>query len=574
MSAERSRAGESPWWLLAAGLPALLYLPTLSYGFVFDDVPLLTRNAALDDLSRIPSFFTRDIDAVWRGTDSPQSSYYRPLFLVLAALFKSVAGTNPATWHAAAVGLFALVGVLAAVLLRSYGLSPFQAAGAATLFAVHPALVDSVAWVSGLQDQLLAALGLGAAIAWRRYTTSGRGLPLAALGALYAAALLSKEAAVGLLLFAIMDGAIDVRRQELPARRLAAGLGLLCAGTALYLLIRVAVLGALAHPFPTAPGLLGTLASLPRVLLEYTRIAFFPVGLALLSPVRPVADPASIRVGLSALGLAALAAAALFAAKRRPSLLRPAAWSLAWLAPALNLWAVNPEWVVMNRYLFLPILGLAWALVDLGPAIARPRLAAGAGVLLAAAWAALSLQAMPTFRDERKFWARMIEADPTSATAWVERGRLLLDDGDPKGARVAFERARRLDPAHLLVRLRLSLLDLAEGRPREAAEALRELTRASPGYIPAWRNLPVALARAGDGDGALAVAGEAARRFPGAPDLQVNHAILLAGRGRLAGALEAIRRARALSPRDAQITLREAQLLEALGRQQEPRIDR
>lgn len=574
MPVDRSRAGESSWWLLAAGLPALLYLPTLSYGFVFDDVPLLAKNAALDDLSRIASFFTRDIDAVWRGADSPQSSYYRPLFLVLAALFKSIAGTNPVAWHAAAVGLFAIVGVLAAVLLRSYGLSPFRAAGAATLFAVHPALVDSVAWVSGLQDQLLAALGLGAAIAWRRYSTGGGGLPLAGLGAVYAAALLSKEAAVGLLLFATLDGAIGVRRREIPARRLAAGLGVLCTETALYLLARVAVLGALAHPFPTAPGFLGTLASLPRVLLEYTRIALIPAGLALLSPVRPIADPASIRVLLCALGVAALAAAALYAVKRRPSLLRPAAWSLAWLAPALNLWAVNPEWVVMNRYLFLPVLGLAWAIVDLGSAITRPRLAAGAGVLLAAGWAALSLQAMPTFRNERTFWARMIEADPTSATAWAERGRLLLGDGDPKGARIAFERARRLDPAHLLVRLRLALLDLSVERPREAAEALRELTRVSPGYIPAWRNLPVALARAGDADEALAVAGEAARRFPGAPDLHVNHAILLAGRGRLAEALEAIRRARVLSPRDADVSLREAQLLESLGRARKARTDR
>jgi tetratricopeptide (TPR) repeat protein len=574
MSAGRTRAGESWWWLLAAGLPALLYLPTLRYGFVFDDVPLIAKNAALDDLSRVASFFTRDIDAVWRGADSPQSSYYRPLFLVLAALFKSAAGTSPVAWHAAAVGLFALVGILAAVLLRSYGLSPFQAFGAAALFAVHPAVVDSVAWVSGLQDQLLAALGLGAAIAWRRYTTGGGGVGLAALGAAYAAALLSKEAAIGLLLFAALDGAFGARHGEIPVRRLAAGLGLLAVETALYLLVRVAVLGTLAYPFPTAPGLLGTLASLPVVVLEYTRIALFPVGLALLSPVRPVADPFSIRVLVCALGVAFLTAAALVAAKRRPSLLRPAAWSLAWLAPALNLWAVNPEWLVMNRYLFLPVLGLAWAIADVGSAIARPRLAAGAGALLAAIWAGLSLQAMPVFRDERTFWARMIEADPSSATAWAERGRILIEDGDPKGARSAFERARRLDPAHLLVRLRLALLDLAEGRTGEAAEALRELTRVNPGYIPAWRNLPVALARAGDGEAALAAAGEAVRRFPGAADLQVNHAILLASRGRLAEALGAIRRARALAPRDAETALREAQLLEALARKQEARTDR
>ena len=566
MSAERAREGESSWWLLAAGLPALLYLPTLSYGFVFDDVPLLAKNAALDDLSRVASFFTKDIDAVWRGADSPQSSYYRPLFLTLAALLKSVAGTNPAAWHAAAVGLFAVVGVLAALLLRSYGLSPVRAFGGAALFALHPVLVDSVAWVSGLQDQLLALLGLGAAIAWRRFTTRGGGAGLAALGVVYAAALLSKEASVGLLLFAAADGLIGVGRREIPARRVATGLSLLAAETALYLLVRIAVLGALAHPFPTAPGLLGSVASLPLVLVEYARIALLPAGLALLNPLRPAADPFSIRVLLSTLAMAALAAAVFFAVKRRPSLLRPAAWSLAWLAPVLNLWAVNPEWLVMNRYLFLPVLGLSWAIVDLGPAIARPRLAAAAGVLLAAAWAGLSLHAMPTFRDERTFWGRMIEADPTSATAWVERGRLLLEDGDRPGARAAFERSRRLDPAHLLARLRLALLDLAEGHPREAAGALGELTRISPGYIPAWRNLPVALARAGDADGALAVAGEAARRFPGAAELQVNHAILLAGRGRLEEALEAIRRARVLIPNDPGITLREAQLLEALRR--------
>lgn len=566
MSTPRARDGNSPWWLLAAALPALLYLPTLSYGFVFDDVPLLVKNGALDDLSRIPSFFTRDIDAVWRGADSPQSSYYRPLFLTLAALFKSVAGTSPAAWHAAGVGLLAVVGILAALLLRSWGLSTFPALGGAVLFVLHPALVDSVAWVSGLQDQLLVALSLGAAIAWRRFTTRGGAAALASLGVLYAATLLSKEASVGLLLFAAADAAIGLRREESPPRRLAAGLSLLAVETALYLAIRVAVLGALAHPFPTAPGFVRSVASLPSVLLEYARIALFPAGLALLNPLRPAADPFSARVLLAALAVALLASATLFAAKRRPSLLRPAAWSLAWLAPALNLWAVNPEWLVMNRYLFLPVLGLTWALADVGSAVPRPRLAAAAGLLVAMTWGALSLRAMTTFRDERTFWARMVEADPTSSTAWVERGRLLLEDGDRTGARAAFEKARRLDPAHLLVRLRLALLDLAEGRPREAAAAMGELTRISPGYLPAWRNLPVALARAGDAEGALAIAAEAARRFPGAAELQVNHAILLAGRGQLEEALGAIRRARALTPRDAAIAAREAQLLEALQR--------
>ncbi|MBK9965174.1 MAG: hypothetical protein IPP07_09865 [Holophagales bacterium] len=318
MSAERARAGESSWWLLAAGLPALLYLPTLSYGFVFDDVPLLAKNPALDDLSRVASFFTKDIDAVWRGADSPQSSYYRPLFLVFAALLKSVAGTNPAAWHAAAVGLFAIVGFLAAVLLRSYGFSASRAFGGAALFALHPALVDSVAWVSGLQDQLLALFGLGAAIAWRRFTTRGGGAGLAALGVVYAAALLSKEASVGLLLFAAADGLVGVRRREVPVRHVAAGLSLLAVETALYLLVRVAVLGALAHPFPTAPGLLGSVASLPLVLVEYARIALFPAGLALLNPLRPAADPFSIRVLLPALAVAALAAAVFFAGVRRP----------------------------------------------------------------------------------------------------------------------------------------------------------------------------------------------------------------------------------------------------------------
>lgn len=557
----RARLAAAAPWCAAAALPLLVYLPALGYGFVFDDQPLIVTNPALQAPVPPAAYFGRDIDALRLDTDAPSSNYYRPLLMLVLRAAKEACGNDPRAWHLVVAALHALAGLLAMAFLVQRGFDRGRALLASLAFSLHPVHVDSAAWVSGIQDVWLGVTALLAAIAWQACRRGSAVLRLSLLAAAYAAALLSKEAAVGLLLFAAVD-AYGTRRERAPhARRAVLALAVLAALTGAYLLVRLQVLGAFARPLPSSPALPAALASIPHVVLTYLRMALLPFDLALLSPVRPVSSWLSARVALAGVALGVVLASAALLARRRPAARAPLFWFAAWLLPCLSLWNLNREWLVMDRYLYLPVLALPW----LALVLLRGRAQVAVLAVVTVAYTGLTLVQMRVFRDEGAFWTRMVEADPGSSTAQAERGRLLLEAGRRSEARAALERAVELSPENLLPALRLASLELADGRADAAAEAYRRLTVRSPGYAPAWRNLPVALHQSGRAAEALAAAREAVARFPRDVEARITLATILRGMGSREEALATLAAVRG----DARAALRTALLLAELGRRQD-----
>lgn len=559
--------------IAAVLLPVALYLPTLRFGFVFDDRPLLIENPVVRSPQGFSELLSADLDPSSRTSEAATTNYWRPLFLMIAAGLFRAFGESPAAWHAAAIALHGLLGGLGFALLRREGLPIASALAGSLLFSLHPTHVQSAAWVSGLQDLLFGCAAILAFLVYRGSADRPRAeaLPLFALGLAYALALLTKEPAVGLLLFVAAEAAgVVVPGAQSAGRRPRAELLVVGGVTAAYFLIRAGVLGTLAHRFPTAPPLPEALASVPVALLAYGRDLLFPVDLFLLHPARPVASVLAPRAVLSALGLLLALFAAFWAVRRRPALGRPFLWSAVWIAPVLALWAVNPEWMVMDRYLLLPSLGLAWAIAVLLPIEpVRRNLRAAVWATMLAALAALSWAGMRAFVNEDRFWAAAVRADPGSSTAWTEWAKLRSEAGDPAAAREALERAIALDPRAQLPRLRRALLALREGHAATAMAELEELIARNPQYLPAWRNLVVARSRAGDAEGARSTLAQALERFPADPLLWTQSAVLWREAGRRDEALEAIRRAIALDPADPLLAFREALLLAELGRNEE-----
>jgi tetratricopeptide (TPR) repeat protein len=561
--------------LLAAILvPVALYLPTLGFGFLFDDRPLLIDNPIVASPRGLGEILTTDLDANARNSEAPATNYLRPLFIAAAAALHSLFGDAPLGWHVTAIAMHGLLAGLAFLLLHREGMGIATALAAALLFALHPAHAQSTAWVSGLQDLLFGVTALAAFLAYRRALRrpAAGWAPLCLLGVAFAVALLAKEPAIGLILFVGAEAAgwIPAAAGEPSSRRPRAELLVLLGVACAYFAYRWSVLGALAHPFPTAPALPEALASVPVAVLAYARDLLWPVGLFLLHPARPVAAAMSGESLIAACGLVAMLAAAYGAMRRWPSLARPLAWVAAWLAPVLALWAVNPEWMVMDRYLLLPSLGLAWALALLLPLeTARPLWRAAVWAALLAACAGLSLLAMRPFASEERFWSAAIRADPGSSTAWAEWARLRADAGDLAAAAEALQRAVELDPRAQLPRLRQALLAVRRGDLAEASATLSGLVERNPAYLPGWRNLIVVQARGGDLAAANATLARALTRFPEDALLWTQQAILLRQQGRREEALAAVQRAAALAPADAAIALREALLLAELGRSAE-----
>lgn len=382
----------------------------------------------------------------------------------------ALAGAAPFWPHLHALLLHGLVGAVFARLLLALGLRPLAAHAAAALFVVHPALVESTAWVSGRKD-LLAGLfvfwALHRTLAFARAPSRVGALALAVLAAL---AMYSKATAVVLPLFAAL---LCARQPGRPARWLAV----------LVLALAVAPIAAHHQAIAAAEGTMAAdgaagarLLQVPGAFAHYLATALWPTQLNVLYPeVQTLERFRADWVG-------GLAVVAVFAALAAAAWVRPRLrlCGLGLLAFAVGLLPFNTAFpasslAAADRYLYLAVPWLALAVVA-AATVARPRMAWFAlAAALPLAWRA-GVRAHD-FADDATLWQASLAVDGDNAVARLNlvddrlrRGPARFDE--VKGHLEAAAAAARY-PIHevrarqLLVRLALADADYA----RAAAEA-------------------------------------------------------------------------------------------------------
>lgn len=175
-------------------LTFLVYLRTITFDFVFDDHLQISLNPWLESWRQVPQYFTHQL---WAFTDMhTPASYYRPLFMTWLATIQHVTGGAPGWYHLATVLLHLVVVIEAFLLARLLVNDELTAVFAAALWALHPAKIEAVAWISGGGEPLFAAFFFGIFIAYLKARFSGkRGWTAVAL-VCFVLALLSKEQAI------------------------------------------------------------------------------------------------------------------------------------------------------------------------------------------------------------------------------------------------------------------------------------------------------------------------------------------------------------------------------------------
>ncbi|MEI6378244.1 MAG: tetratricopeptide repeat protein [Candidatus Falkowbacteria bacterium] len=175
----------------------LVYYPSLRNNFIYwDDYPQIINNPAahslgLPQLNRI--FGTQIV------------GMYQPLSSLYYALIYQLGGANALVFHSASLALHLLNIILVFFLLLPL-LSPTLALAATALFALHPAQVESVAWISASSNLLSSALMLGSLLAYRRYLTKTKTINLAVALIFGTAAIFTKPSAIILpLLWMLAD---------------------------------------------------------------------------------------------------------------------------------------------------------------------------------------------------------------------------------------------------------------------------------------------------------------------------------------------------------------------------------
>jgi tetratricopeptide (TPR) repeat protein len=432
--------------VLACGVTALVYLRTLSFAFVYDDVLLLLRNPAMRNWSYLPQYFTSHVLAALYPNAG--GNYFRPLLLLWLRLNYVLFGPKATGWHATTVLCHVLATYLVFRVVQQITSDRMAAFIAALLFGLHPAHIESVAWISGVSDPLMSCFFLSSLLAFFDWRKSANTSAAVCSLVLFGFALFSKETAAVLPVLIFVSVLAEPRTDNVPepamrriwlAIRESASYTLVAA---VYFAVRFRALHGFSHP-EISLSWTQVFLTWPAVLWFYVRHLVLPTGLSEFYSLNYVDSATARGFWLPLAMLAIVVLASWFWI--RVLFQRPAWFALALivlpLLPVLDLRSLTVGDVVHDRYLYLPVAGFV-LLVALSLREIERRMAsfhaislplAGA-VLIAIVFAALTLTQQTQWMDDIQLYTRGTESAPDNLTVRDNLANALLSANQPQRA--------------------------------------------------------------------------------------------------------------------------------------------
>ena len=511
---------------LVLGVALAASVTSLRNGFVYDDVQVVVENRALHSLESLPRLLA---SSYW--PEGMRDRLYRPATVASLAVDWAVGGGRPFVFHL--TNLLLHLAVVALVLALSHAVLGPGAPVAALWFAVHPVHVEVFANVVGRSELIAAGGYLTAVLA---YVAEGRAGRRAGSGAARAGwvalTLLAAAVAFGAKEHALSLPAALLLADVWRARRDGEGLAAAVRAHALlwtavaavavgYLAARSGAVGTMFGGGVVAAGLEGL--SGPRrfvgmlpVVLEWARLLAFPLRLSAdYAPAHFAPEPGLAGShAAAALLIAAVLAGAWGLRRRAPGV----AYGVAWLAitAAITSNLLLPTGVLLGeRLLYLPSVGAAVALGALWELLPPRRGVWAATALCLGLLAARSLERIPVWESQERFFAALGRDAPDSYFAHWRKGRQAFDAGDARTGEREMREAVRIHPFDAALLEELGGRYLAAGfygpadRWSTAAYGL-DSTRSA-----AAAQAIVSRMRRGRLDSAAALAAAALRRAPG-----------------------------------------------------------
>jgi protein O-mannosyl-transferase len=503
----------------------LAYLPALDGGMQWDDEAHVTR----PELRSVTGLYR-----IWFEIGATQQYY---------PLLHSVFWFEHTLWGDAVLGyhLINLVWHSIAVVLVYAILKQLQIPGpllAAAIFALHPGMVESVAWISEQKNTLSAVFYLGAMLLYLRFDeTRTRREYFFALG-LFVFALMTKTVTASLpaallVIFWWQRGALSWKRDVLPLVPFFA-IGL--AGGLITASLERNLGGAQGAEYDMS--LLARCLLAGRVIWFYLRQLLWPTNLMFFYP-RWTVDP--LQLWQWAFPIAALALTAGLWIFRRRDRGPLACWLFfcGTLFPALGFVNVYPfrYSFVADHFQYLASLGV---IVFVAAAIAtilerlpqlQSHLAVSLCCLVLATLAAFSWQQAGTYASSIVLNRATLDRNPDAWVAHANLAVILSDQGQLKEALDHLQTAKRLLPNSAEIHTALAGVLIKAGRPEEAIDEVNAALKLNPEFPNAYDKLGLALIRLGQHAAALEPLRHALQLKPTFAAARADLGVALAGNG-------------------------------------------
>ncbi|MFY9556398.1 MAG: glycosyltransferase family 39 protein [Blastocatellia bacterium] len=456
-------------WLIL-GVTFLAFSNSVFNGFAYDDTTQILKNEFIRDIRNLPKALVTET-WYWRvqqdqdptKQEKPTTPYYRPVFIIYLMMMWKLFGTSAPGWHLFNIILHLLTTYFVFLMLERITKERRLPAIASLLFAVHPLRSESVAWVSGLTDPLLAIFCVASFYLYIRYREEGKVKLLIGSLVLFTLAAFSKEPAVALPIFIaayellIVNQDKGLRDRIMPAIKYSASFLVVSAA---YFVARYYALGfALNNSGFKSYPIHQVVLTIPLVIWKYIGLLLWPFELTLFHGTPMVKSPLDLRFILPFAGLMALGAA--LWQLRNFSMARFAIlWFFINLLPVLNLSAFGEDFLVQERYVYIPSIGFS-LLVAMGLSriplerwlSIRNRRAAQAVLVsvLVFVLAGKSLAQNTTWKDDMTVWYHGVETAPEQSMPHYVLGHKLIDLGEYGKAAEQLEEYLKLSPNNLIV---------------------------------------------------------------------------------------------------------------------------
>ena len=432
-----------PFLVLAIAV-ALVFANSLGADFIYDDLAFVANNEAIRRFSPLSKFLLSPEAFAQPANDH----VYRPLASFSFAVNYALGGLDVRGYHLTNLLFHAINAFLVFVLLRRAGLDEGASFVGALIFAIHPAHVEAVTWISGRGNVLFLTFFLLSLLIYMRIDSvagARRAVLLGAAVAAYAISLLAKEMALPLpgLLFGYDLYFRRERDIKWWTRRLWLYVPFAVVAI-LYILLRTHVLGKVGQVEYHGGSAYMTFLVMLRALAVYARLLFVPVGLSLSRHFRPshsIFEPSvllSLGFVLSTIGVG------IAAFRRSPLISFGLFWFAVAIVPVSNIIPVNA--IVADRFLYGPSIGFCfvaavWFNSARGSEGRRRSVAVAAFVSVLFCFIMLSINRNNEFDNPILLWQKTAKSSPTSFVAYNNLGLEYMKQGMLPEAVVALEKA-------------------------------------------------------------------------------------------------------------------------------------
>jgi protein O-mannosyl-transferase len=501
---------------------AIVYGQTLGFNFSGYDDP-----AYVFESRQVRGGLTTS-GIVWAFTSGPFGEWY-PLSMMSHMLDCQLFGLN-AHWHhltnvllhaATAIGLF--------LVLRSMTGELWPSAFAATVFAVHPQHVESVAWIAERRDVLSGLFFVLTLAAYLGYVRLGRSVGRYLLVALcLTLGLMAKPMLITVpALLVVLDfwplarfgqaadlppGVVAIPRQSfasLVIEKLPL-LAIALAAAAITMATHSKEAGAVSLPWLTR------FASAVVALVTYLFQFFYPVDLAVFYPF-PAAGYPFWQIAGAVVVLAAISEAATSWQRERPYVLVGWLWFVGMLVPVIGVVQVSHH-AMADRYMYLSTIGLcvavAWGVSRLARRFSAPRWVLGWGAAAVIALLTLGAARQTSFwGNDELLWRHALATTEDNGEAELALANALRRDDRLEEALEHYRQALTFQESlPLLTNMGIALVQL--GQLEEATSQFRRAADLYPHSARAHITLAAALADQGEFDEAIAEYREALKLAP------------------------------------------------------------